>query len=142
MDGYVCCDARRCCLRQAPVSGGNSRNCTPSARLEAGAIGAYVPEGRQVCPICETGGIGGKGWEVWDGMNKNIIYRGVAAELVRQGKTRKEAADHLGISMGTLANKLRGITPFTLDEAVALRDWLDLSCAVETLFEKTYTQGG
>ena len=87
----------------------------------------------------------GKGWEVWDKMNKDIIYRGVAAELVKQGKTRKEAAEHLGISMGTLANKLRGVTPFTLDEAVALRDWLRPGCPLETLFEKNAlrtTKGG
>ena len=83
----------------------------------------------------------GKGWEVWDKMNKDIIYRGVAAELVKQGKTRKEAAEHLGVSMGTLANKLRGVTPFTLDEAVALRDWLRPGCPLETLFEKNYERG-
>ena len=47
---------------------------------------------------------------------ESIIYRRVTARLAELGMHRRELADILGVSYGTLHNKLCGITPWTWNE--------------------------
>ena len=65
-----------------------------------------------------------------------IIYRKIVARIDLLGLTRHDVADKLGISYGTLHNKLCGITPFTLDEAIAVKTMLSIPGTLEDAFEK------
>lgn len=66
----------------------------------------------------------------------NIVYRMVVARIALLGLTRREVAERLGVSYGTLHNKLCAITPFTLDEALALKTLLGVTEPIETMFRR------
>lgn len=65
----------------------------------------------------------------------NIQYRGIVARLALLGLTKKELADRLGISYGTLHNKLCHVTPFTLDECLQIKQILGLP-EIESAFKR------
>lgn len=65
-----------------------------------------------------------------------IIYRTLVTEIIAQELLREQVAAGIGVSYNTLNNKLRGHTPFTLDEAIALKALLDYDGTVEELFAK------
>ncbi len=66
----------------------------------------------------------------------SIIFRKIVARIALLGLTRRQVADQLMVSYGTLHNKLCGITPFTLDEAIALKNLLNIPGSLEDAFEK------
>lgn len=66
----------------------------------------------------------------------NIVYRMVVARIALLGLTRREVAERLGVSYGTLHNKLCACTPFTLDEALALKTLLGVTEPIETMFRR------
>ena len=41
-----------------------------------------------------------------------IVYRRITGRIAELGLTRRDVADQLGVSYGTLHNKLCAITPF------------------------------
>lgn len=65
-----------------------------------------------------------------------IIYRTLVTEIIAQEMRREEVAAGIGVSYNTLNNKLRGHTPFTLDEAMTLKALLDYDGTLEELFAK------
>ena len=66
----------------------------------------------------------------------SIVYRKLVARIALLGLTRREVADQLGVSYGTLHNKLCAITPFTLNEALQIKAMLDITGALEEAFER------
>lgn len=54
----------------------------------------------------------------------SIVYRQIAARIALMGYTRRTVADLLGVSYGTLHNKLRAITPFSWTEVLQLANIL------------------
>lgn len=63
----------------------------------------------------------------------SIVYRKVAALITEMGYTRRTVADLLGVSYGTLHNKLCAITPFTWEEVLLLVEILDYKGSIEQL---------
>lgn len=49
-----------------------------------------------------------------------IVYRRITGRIAELGLTRRDVADQLGVSYGTLHNKLCAITPFLWDEVRTL----------------------
>ena len=49
-------------------------------------------------------------------------YINLEAEMVRKGLSKKDIAEILGIRIATVYNKLSGKHPFTLDEALKIRN--------------------
>ena len=66
----------------------------------------------------------------------SIVYRKVVARIALLGLTRREVADRLGVSYGTLHNKLCAITPFTLNEAIEIKQLLSMPGSLEDAFER------
>ena len=68
----------------------------------------------------------------------NIAIRErVGAYLERTGATKQSVADALNVSTVTLANKLRGDSPFDLEQAFRLADLI--GCKVDDLRVRPYT---
>lgn len=67
---------------------------------------------------------------------RNIVYRKIAARILEQGMTRREVADMLGITYGTLLNKLCAVTAFTLPEAIQIKQILQMDGALEDCFAR------
>ncbi len=65
-----------------------------------------------------------------------VVYRKIVARIAMLGLTRREVADRLGVSYGTLHNKLCNITPFTLQEAILIKSMLGMTGTLEDAFEK------
>ena len=65
-----------------------------------------------------------------------VVYRKVVARIALLGLTRREVADQLGGSCGTLHNKLCDITPFTLKEAIQVKKMLGMTGTLEEIFER------
>ena len=68
--------------------------------------------------------------------SNNIVYRRITAHIELQGLTRRDVADALQISYGTLHNKLCGITPWTLEEALKLKTLLGITATIEEAFKR------
>ena len=66
----------------------------------------------------------------------NIVYRKIVARIALLGLTRREVAEQMGVSYGTLHNKLCAVTPFTLDEAIRLKQLLAMPGSLEDGFER------
>ena len=66
----------------------------------------------------------------------SVVYRKLVARIAMLGLSRREVADHLGVTYGTLHNKLCAHTPFTLNEAISLRRLLGLNEPLEELFRR------
>ena len=65
------------------------------------------------------------------------MYRYLKGEIVKSGYQIKKLASELGMSDKTLRNKLNGITDFTWNEALAIRNLINPRMDIEKLFEKT-----
>lgn len=65
------------------------------------------------------------------------MYRYLKGEIVKSGYQIKKLASELGMSDKTLRNKLNGITDFTWNEALAIRNLINPGMDIEKLFEKT-----
>lgn len=57
----------------------------------------------------------------------NDFARNVSAYIAEHGITQQKVADVLGICWNAVHYKLIGEKPFTLQEAIALADWMDCS---------------
>jgi|GEM_PF-516346 len=64
-----------------------------------------------------------------------FVYYRIVRRIALLGLTRRQVADRLGVSYGTLHNKLYAITPFTLDEAIQLKQMLAIPSTLEEAFE-------
>lgn len=67
---------------------------------------------------------------------ETVVYRRAVAAMIEQGLMLGQMADKMAISVGSLYNKLRAITPFTLDEAIRMKEILGFAGTVEELFVK------
>lgn len=60
------------------------------------------------------------------------------ADLMKENNiTQSDIAKHLNRRTATISDKIRGLFPFTLQEAVSIRDKFFPEKAIEDLFEKT-----
>ena len=50
------------------------------------------------------------------------MYRNLEAEMAREGITRKDLAETLGVRYATIIDKMKGRYSFTLDEAFIIRN--------------------
>ena len=66
----------------------------------------------------------------------SIVYRKIYAQITLLGLHRHDVAAKLGVSDGTLYNKLCGRTPFTLDEALKIKQILAIPSTIEEAFER------
>lgn len=64
------------------------------------------------------------------------MYRNLEAELARKAIKKKELAELLDVRQATIYDKINGKFPFTLDEAVAIRNNFFEEMNVEYLFKK------
>lgn len=53
----------------------------------------------------------------------------VRAEMARRGVSQAKLAAALGLSQPSISARLRGVTPFDVDELHAVADFLDVSAA-------------
>lgn len=66
----------------------------------------------------------------------NNVYPNLLAEIARKGLSIAEASRAIGISRNTLYFKMGGKSEFTLDEAVKIKDMLQIDLPLEVLFER------
>ena len=66
-----------------------------------------------------------------------IPYRLLLARMSLSGLRSSDVAERLGISFSTMRNKIKGVAPFTLEEAIRIRQILETDERLEVLFEKT-----
>lgn len=64
------------------------------------------------------------------------MYKNVKAEFARKGLTLELVAKELGITISTLSQKMNGKYPFTLNEAKAIKNVLEVDIPLEILFEE------
>ncbi len=64
------------------------------------------------------------------------MYRNVKAEMTRRGITLETMAQRLGVTTGTLSNKLNGKQPLTFNEAKKIKAELSVDIPLEELFEE------
>ena len=64
------------------------------------------------------------------------MYPNLKAEFARRGFTLEMVAKRLGVALSTLSQKLRGVYPFTLNEAKKLKEILETDLPLEVLFEE------
>ena len=64
-----------------------------------------------------------------------MLYPNLRAEMARQGLTIDKLATMLGISAASLSQKLRGLFPFTLNEAKKIKALLNVDIPLEELFK-------
>ena len=64
------------------------------------------------------------------------MYPNLRGEMARKNITLTKLAEELGIRLGTLSSKNAGKTPFTLDEAMAIKEALKTDIPLEELFER------
>jgi len=62
------------------------------------------------------------------------VYPNLEAEMARKGLKRKDLADVLNVRTATIYDKLNGKYPFTLNEAMKIRDNLFPDLTVDYLF--------
>lgn len=65
------------------------------------------------------------------------MYSNVKAELARRNLSVVNLSNMTGIRYQTLALKLNGRYPLTLDEAKAIKKALDVDIAIEDLFARS-----
>lgn len=67
---------------------------------------------------------------------KKIVYRKIAARMTLLDLKKTEVARMLGISYSSLHNKLCGVSEFSLEEVLHLKQLLCITGPVEEAFEK------
>ena len=65
------------------------------------------------------------------------MYANVKAEMARKNMTAIELSNKTGIRYQSLANKINGKSPVTLDEAKTIKTALDVDIPLDVLFETT-----
>lgn len=65
------------------------------------------------------------------------MYPILKGELAKRGITLEKLAAHLGKTVGTVSQKLRGIYPITLREAVQIKEFLNTDLSLEQLFAQS-----
>lgn len=65
------------------------------------------------------------------------MYKYLEAKILLSGKSKQEIADAINVNINTLYAKLSGKTSFLLDEAFAIKDFLNADEDIECLFKKT-----
>lgn len=68
------------------------------------------------------------------------MYRNLEAEMAREGITRKDLAETLGVRYATIIDKMKGRYSFTLDEAFIIRNKFFPHLSFEYLFERDENQ--
>lgn len=63
------------------------------------------------------------------------MYANVKAEMARKNMTAIELSNKTGIRYQSLANKINGKSPVTLDEAKTIKTALDVDIPLDVLFE-------
>ncbi len=64
------------------------------------------------------------------------MYPNLEAELKRKGLKRIDLAQHLNMAQSTLADKMQGRSPFSVQNAVDIKKFLNLDMPLEELFEE------
>ncbi|MBD5498486.1 MAG: helix-turn-helix transcriptional regulator [Lachnospiraceae bacterium] len=64
------------------------------------------------------------------------MYRLLEARLVYKGISKKQLAEGIHMSYGTILSKMTGRSKFTLDEAIRIKEYLEEEISVEELFEE------
>jgi transcriptional regulator with XRE-family HTH domain len=64
------------------------------------------------------------------------MYPNLRAEMARKNVTQVQLADFLGIRTATLSEKMSGKYPFTFDECLKIKEFLNVDMPVEELFKK------
>ncbi|MDE6708360.1 MAG: hypothetical protein K2K06_10045 [Oscillospiraceae bacterium] len=67
---------------------------------------------------------------------KKIVYPELEAQLAKKGCYKMELAKMLGIMPRTLSNKMSGVSHFTIEEAMKIRDEWFSDIPIEKLFRK------
>lgn len=67
------------------------------------------------------------------------MFRNLSAEMARQGYTIGKLANALGITPGTLSQKLNGKSELTLRQEADIKRILQVDLPLEVLFERTTT---
>lgn len=70
----------------------------------------------------------------------NVIYRKVVARMALMNISKAEVAGKIGVSYSTLQNKLRGVTDFTLPEALSIKSLLCCKEPLEEVFQRFETE--
>lgn len=68
--------------------------------------------------------------------NKVIAYMRVYVDMMMQGMNLIDLATASGISYVSMRRKLRGESPWFLEECIAVKEALHSDLPIETLFEK------
>ena len=63
------------------------------------------------------------------------MYKNVKAEMSRKGIILEDLAEALGLTIGTVSQKLNGKYPITLNEAKIIKKRLGVDIPLEELFE-------
>ena len=66
----------------------------------------------------------------------------MVGELAKKNITNEAIADLLGIHRNSVYNKLKGITSFSVEEAIVIRDNFFPEYDINTLFEKRAEKAG
>lgn len=65
-----------------------------------------------------------------------MLFKNLRAEMVRAGLDVAELAEKVGMKAGALYSRLNGTVPFSLDEAIAIKNVLGVEMPLEELFEE------
>ena len=63
------------------------------------------------------------------------MYPNVRAEFARKKLTLEAVSEQMGITIGTLSAKLRGLYPLTLNEAKKIKEIIGTNMTIDDLFE-------
>lgn len=69
-------------------------------------------------------------------MRSNCVYAQVMVQMFMKGWNMRQLAEETDISYVSLRRKLRGESPFLLEEAMKVRSALAVQMPLDTLFEK------
>ncbi len=69
-------------------------------------------------------------------------YLTLVGEMAKRNITNESIANLLGIHRNSVYNKLRGITSFSVEEAVVIRDEFFPGSDIDELFEKEEKKAG
>lgn len=69
-------------------------------------------------------------------MRSQCVYAQVMVQMFMKGWNMRQLAEVTGLSYVSLRRKLRGESPFMLEEAFAVRDALKVQMPLDDLFEK------
>lgn len=65
------------------------------------------------------------------------MFNNLEAELRRKKILRRDLAQNLNLTIGTVSQKLNGKAPITLTEAQAIKQFLNVNIPLEELFKVT-----